>query len=107
MRLELYICRLHEFPVFWWPSGVPTVVVSGIFSNLLGDQPKHPAVQQFVDNMLQMMEEQGARPQDFATAVFAGIAKGDYWLFPQPEYIDEALRVRAATIAQRNQPGMF
>jgi NAD(P)-dependent dehydrogenase (short-subunit alcohol dehydrogenase family) len=85
----------------------PGPVKSSIFSNPFGDQgARHPAVQQFVDNMLKMMDEHGVSPEEFATGVFAGIANGDYWLFPQPEYIDDALRARQDTVLQRKQPSI-
>ncbi len=88
----------------------PGPVKSGIFTNPFGDATqKHPALQAFVDNMDRMMEEHGVEPEQFATGVFAGIAAGDYWLFPQPEYIDDALRSRLDTILHRRQPtiGLF
>jgi NAD(P)-dependent dehydrogenase (short-subunit alcohol dehydrogenase family) len=82
----------------------PGPVKSAIFSNPFGAQAQHPALKAFVDNMLQMMDEHGISPEQFATGVFAGIAAGEYWLFPQPEYIDDALRARSDTILERRQP---
>lgn len=82
----------------------PGPVKSSIFVNPFGDKPRNAAEQQFVDNMLRMTQENGISPEEFAIGVFKGLANGDYWLFPQPEYIDQALRDRAATIARRDQP---
>lgn len=82
----------------------PGPVKTGIFSNPFGSEARNPAVQAFVDNMLKMTEEQGVSPEVFASAVFEGIARGDYWLFPQPEYIDDALRGRADAILARREP---
>jgi len=82
----------------------PGPVKSSIFVNPFGDKPRNAAEQQFVDNMLRMTQENGVSPEAFAAAVFKGIANGDYWLLPQPEYIEPALRARLDTILRRDQP---
>ena len=82
----------------------PGPVKSAIFVNPFGDKPRNAAEQQFVDNMVQMTRDNGVEPEVFAAGVFQGIANGDYWLLPQPEYIEPALRSRLDTILQRQQP---
>jgi hypothetical protein len=54
--------------------------------------------------MRQMLDEHGITPDELAARAFAGIIRGDYWLFPQPESIDHPLRERTATILARTNP---
>lgn len=83
----------------------PGPVKSDIFGNPFGERPE-PAAQQFVAHMRQMLEQHGISPEELAARAFAGINRGDYWLFPQPENIDGPLRERTETILSRAVPAL-
>ncbi|MFZ6048543.1 SDR family NAD(P)-dependent oxidoreductase [Pseudomonas sp. CR3202] len=90
------------------PIGVsllaPGPVQSGIFDDPFGDAPEQPAVRGFVDQLRGMLQENGLSPDEFAQRVFAGINEGRYWLLPQPELLDEALKARTEGILTRREP---
>jgi NAD(P)-dependent dehydrogenase (short-subunit alcohol dehydrogenase family) len=96
-----------ELQMLQAPIGVsllaPGPVDTGIFNDPFGaDIPA--AVQGFVDTLRGMLSQHGLSPDAFAELVFAGLAKGQYWLLPQPEAIDEQLRQRTETILARQNP---
>ena len=101
---------LGELRMLKVPIGVsllaPGPVVSGIFDDPFG-KVVHPAVQGFVDMLRGMLTENGLTPDQFADRVFAGLDRGDYWLMPQPETIDEPLQRRTETILARRLPAGF
>jgi len=94
------------------PVGVsllaPGPVRSGIFDDPFGhahgEGAQRPEVRQFVGTMRSMLEAYGLTPDEFARRVFAGIGEGRYWLMPQPETIDDALRARVEGILARRDP---
>jgi NADP-dependent 3-hydroxy acid dehydrogenase YdfG len=89
------------------PIGVsllaPGPVISGIFDDPFGEQA-HPAVQQFVEVMRGMLTQHGLTPDEFARRVFAGVAQNQFWLIPQPETLDQALRQKCEDILARRNP---
>jgi len=89
------------------PIGVsllaPGPVRTGIMDDPFGADV-HPAVRGFVDTLRQMLSEHGLTPDELAERVFTGIVEGRYWLFPQPETIDEPLRRRTEAILARRTP---
>jgi NAD(P)-dependent dehydrogenase (short-subunit alcohol dehydrogenase family) len=82
----------------------PGPVKSEIFADPFGDAGDNPMVQQFVTTMRQMLDQHGLTPDEFAERAFAGIREGKYWLIPQPETIDDALRQRTDAILARHNP---
>jgi len=54
--------------------------------------------------MLRTQAEYGVSPEEFAVEVFAGIARGDYWLFPYSKFVDPLLEARFDTIRRRKPP---
>jgi NADP-dependent 3-hydroxy acid dehydrogenase YdfG len=57
--------------------------------------------------MTEMLEAHGLTPDQFAPLVFDGIARGDYWLVPQPEGLDRPLKARTDMILSRAQPTFY
>ena len=62
---------------------------------------------QFVGTMRAMLDEHGIGPDEFAERVFAAIDRGDYWIIPQPEALDDGFRARNEAIAARRPPQFF
>jgi NADP-dependent 3-hydroxy acid dehydrogenase YdfG len=61
----------------------------------------------FHDVMTSLLDAHGMTPDAFAPIVFDGIARGDYWLIPQPEGLDEPLKARTEIILSRSQPMFY
>lgn len=96
-----------EMQVLQAPIGVsllaPGPVKTGIFDDPFGAKIP-PAAQELVDLLRTMLSTQGLTPDAFAERVFAGIDRGDFWLLPQPEAIDELLKRRVENILARRNP---
>jgi NAD(P)-dependent dehydrogenase (short-subunit alcohol dehydrogenase family) len=82
----------------------PGPVRSAIFEDPFGGKEIHPATEQFVTTLRNMISEHGMDPEPFAAAVFDAIARGDYWIVPQPEALDPMLERRTRMILDREQP---
>ena len=67
-------------------------------------EPPPDASSKFVGAMLEMLDENGLTPDEFAPLVFEAILRGDYWIFPQPERFDDRFAARNEMIAQRQAP---
>lgn len=66
------------------------------------DAPEESA--QFMDALRTMADRRGMDADDFASLVFEAIDRGDYWIVPQPESLDDRLRERTAMILERRSP---
>mgnify|MGYP000011723661 FL=1 len=80
----------------------PGPVKSGIM-----DEKAPTETQQFMTTLRDMNDEHGMTPDGFAPLVFEGIERGDYWIVPQPEILDSALRERTEMILERRPPVSF
>lgn len=96
-----------ELEMLGAPIGVsllaPGPVKTGIFDDPFGGH-EEPAARAFVANMRAMLEQHGLTPEQFAQRVFEGVRAGQYWLVPQPEALDVALRQRCEDIVSRRTP---
>ncbi|MGH8461254.1 MAG: SDR family NAD(P)-dependent oxidoreductase [Stenotrophobium sp.] len=81
----------------------PGPVKTGIFKNPFGTAP-NPAVEGFVQNMREMLSQNGLEPDVFAQRVFNGIRAGQFWLIPQPEVFDQAYRAHTESVLARRNP---
>lgn len=81
----------------------PGPVLSQIF-DANGGSDAAPAVQQFVGTMKSMLSQYGLAPDAFAARVFDGITQNRFWLIPQPEALDDALRQKCEDILARRNP---
>lgn len=81
----------------------PGPVRSAIFDDPFGGEV-HSATQGFVDHLRSMIGEHGLDPEPFAALVFDAIARGDYWIVPQPEALDPMLEERHRMIKARAAP---
>lgn len=59
---------------------------------------------QFHGMMTSLLEQNGLSSDEFALRVFAAIARGDYWIVPQPEMLDPLLQTRSKMIESRSDP---
>jgi len=77
----------------------PGPVVSGIFREAAPE-----ASRSFVEQLSQYNNAHGLTPMQFAPLVFDAIDRGDYWIIPQPEILDQGLPERFDMIRQRKAP---
>jgi short-subunit dehydrogenase len=61
----------------------------------------------FVGALRDMLDQHGVTPDEFAQRVFAAIDRGEYWIIPQPETLDEGWRARNEIIAARATPQFY
>lgn len=80
----------------------PGPVRSEIFREDAGAQ-----AEQFVGTMKAMLDAHGLTPDAFSVRVFDSIDRGDYWIIPQPEALDQGWRARNAAIEAREAPQFF
>lgn len=97
--------RLLEAPIDVSLLG-PGPVQSAIFSDpvAIGEEGSGPRVQEFAQMLRSLLSEYGLPAERFAELVFAGIRQRQFWLFPQPEALDAALRQRMESILARQNP---
>lgn len=81
----------------------PGPVITGIFDDPFG-AVSDPATEQFVTQMRSLTQQHGVTPDVFAERVFAALRKGEFWIVPQPEALDEALRAKTDGILARRNP---
>ncbi|MEO9461400.1 MAG: SDR family NAD(P)-dependent oxidoreductase [Marinomonas sp.] len=84
-----------------------SLLAPGPVKSAIMDEKAPDQTADFMDMLRGMNDENGMSPDELATIVFAGIDRGDYWLIPHPEMLDEALRDRTDMITQRRQPVNF
>lgn len=85
---------------------VSLLAPGGVRSEIFREQPS-AASQQFVDVMRKLTDAHGLTPDQFAPLVFDAVERGEYWIIPQPESLDEGWRARNEIIAARRQPSFF
>jgi hypothetical protein len=61
----------------------------------------------FHDAMVGMLEENGLTPDQFAPLVLDAVARGEYWIIPQPEALDDGFAARNARITSRQPPQFY
>jgi NAD(P)-dependent dehydrogenase (short-subunit alcohol dehydrogenase family) len=72
-------------------------------SQIFRETPPEAALQ-FHGVMTSMLDQNGLEPDAFAALVFDGIMRGDYWIIPQPEALDEGFAARNDIITKRSPP---
>jgi NAD(P)-dependent dehydrogenase (short-subunit alcohol dehydrogenase family) len=80
----------------------PGPVKSGIFR-----EPPTPLSAGFKKVMTDMLEANGLTGEEFAPLVLDAVARGDYWIIPQPEAFDGGFAARNAAITARQNPRFY
>lgn len=63
-----------------------------------------PDEEKFARSMASLMDRKGLDPETFGERTFDQIERGEYWIIPQPEALDERLKIRTNMILKREQP---
>lgn len=88
------------------PIGVSLLAPGPVKSEIFREPPPD-ASKKFVGAMLEMLDENGLTPDQFAPLVFEAVIRGDYWIFPQPDRFDERFSARSEMIKQRQAPTFY
>ncbi|MGH8445165.1 MAG: SDR family NAD(P)-dependent oxidoreductase [Solimonas sp.] len=98
-----------EMEMLQAPVGVsllaPGPVITGIFDDPFGGLVD-PATEQFVAQMRAMTTQYGIAPEPFAERVFAALRDGLFWIIPQPEALDDALRAKTDGVLACRNPAL-
>jgi len=84
-----------------------SLLAPGPVKSAIMDEKAPAQTAEFMTMLRGMNDENGMTPDEFAPIVFAAIERGEYWILPHPEMLDEGLRARTEMILQRHQPTGF
>lgn len=104
--LQAELC-LVEAPISVSLLG-PGPVQSAIFNDpfTTGIEGGDARVGEFTQMLRTMLAEYGLSPEGFAEEVFRAVRRRAFWILPQPEALDTALRRRMENILARDNPPM-
>jgi NAD(P)-dependent dehydrogenase (short-subunit alcohol dehydrogenase family) len=88
------------------PVGVSLLAPGPVKSDIFREPPPD-ASSKFVGAMLEMLDENGLTPDEFAPLVFDAVIRGDYWIFPQSDRFDDRFSARNEMITQRQAPTFY
>lgn len=97
--------RLLDAPIgvsLLGPGPVQSAIFNAPFTT--GEEGGDTRVREFTQMLRSMLAEHGMNPEDFAQRVFTGIEQQQFWILPQPEALDQALRRRMESILARENP---
>ena len=84
-----------------------SLLAPGPVKSAIMDEQAPAATAEFMTMLRNMNDENGMTPDEFAPLVFKAIERGEYWIVPQPELLDPALRDRTEMILERRPPISF
>ena len=84
-----------------------SLLAPGPVKSAIMDEPAPPQTAGFMAMLRGMSDENGMSPDELAALVFEAIGRGDYWIIPHPEMLDEPLRDRTRMIIDRSSPTSF
>lgn len=84
-----------------------SLLAPGPVKSAIMDEQAPSETEQFMTMLRDMNEENGMTPDEFAPLVFEAIERGEYWIIPQPDMLDPALRERTDMILARKPPTSF
>lgn len=88
------------------PVGVSLLAPGPVKSDIFREPPPDTS-SKFVGAMLEMLDQNGLTPDEFAPLVFDAVIRGDYWIFPQPDRFDERFSARNELITRRQAPAFY
>ncbi|MBS0255264.1 MAG: SDR family NAD(P)-dependent oxidoreductase [Proteobacteria bacterium] len=99
-------CLAGELAMAGAPIAVSLLAPGPVKSEIFREAPP-PAAGAFHTMLTGLLAEHGLTPDQFAPLVFDAVARGDYWIIPQPEALEPGWSERNAAIAARRPPAFF
>ncbi len=84
-----------------------SLLAPGPVKSAIMDEKAPAETSEFMTMLREMNEEHGLTPDEFAPLVFEAIERDEYWIVPQPDTLDPALRDRTEMILERRPPTGF
>ena len=84
-----------------------SLLAPGPVKSAIMDEPAPAQTADFMAMLRGMSDENGMSPEELAALVFEAIGRGEYWIIPHPEMLDEPLRDRTRMIIDRSLPTSF
>lgn len=84
-----------------------SLLAPGPVKSAIMDEPAPDQTAGFMAMLRGMSDENGMSPDELAVLVFEAIGRGEYWIIPHPEMLDEPLRDRTRMIIDRSPPTSF
>ena len=84
-----------------------SLLAPGPVKSAIMDEEAPSETAEFMTMLRDMNEAHGLTPGEFAPLVFEAIDRGEYWIIPQPEVLDSALKDRTKLILERRPPAGF
>lgn len=84
-----------------------SLLAPGPVKSAIMDEPAPAPTAGFMAMLRGMSNENGMNADELAVLVFEAIERGDYWIIPHPEMLDEPLRERTRMIVDRSPPTSF
>lgn len=84
-----------------------SLLAPGPVKSAIMDEPAPAPTAGFMAMLRGMSDENGMSADELAVLVFEAIGRGDYWIIPHPEMLDEPLRERTRMIIDRSPPTSF
>ena len=81
-----------------------SLLAPGPVKSAIMDEPAPTPTADFMAMLRGMSDENGMSPDELAALVFDAIGRGDYWIIPHPEMLDQPLRDRTKMIIDRKPP---
>ncbi len=101
--IALSECLMGELDMLGSPVKI-SVLAPGPVKSRIMHQDATGDGQRFRDTLQYLQDKHGLTPDEFAPLVFEAIARGDYWIVPQPESLDADLKRRMDSVYARTQP---
>lgn len=99
-------CLAGELKMLGSPVEVSLLAPGPVKSEIFREPPPEGA-QQFHQYMTTMLDQNGLTPDEFAPLVLDAVARGDYWIIPQPETLEPIFSIRNAAILAGRFPEYF
>lgn len=99
-------CLAGELKLIGSPVEVSLLAPGPVKSEIFREAPPESA-QQFHQYMTALLDQNGLTPDAFAALVLDAVARGDYWIIPQPESLEPIFSIRNAAILAGRFPEYF
>ena len=99
-------CLAGELKMLGAKLSVSLLAPGPVKSQIFRDPPPESAAQ-FHQYMTALLDQNGLTPDAFAALVYDAVARGDYWIIPQPDSLEPIFSIRNKAILAGRFPEYF